>query len=166
MKKNSLKLQLAVLSILVSVILNCSCSNESFNFPDQISGLHVIEKIAGKEAVAYIDNLHQKPIAPAVNEIVKYQFENAEALIYLSYYETPKAAISDKDNMISKLNSTRTPFIMGETIEINERKVYRCFGLGQTHYILQAGSNLFWVSVTTIKANQFMTEFINFLENR
>lgn len=61
--------------------------------------------------------------------------------------------------------TTSSYFVSGQTIDIDGKQVYRCFGMGQTHFVLSHKEQLIWISVNTVVANKFLSDYLNYLKS-
>lgn len=121
-------------------------------------------KLSGDDAKSFVDKLHFQNVATTSNEIGFYEGRKGEAIIYISYYENEEAATKDEIRMTKKISPENSVFIMGRYIEINERKIYRTFGMGQTHFVFSQGNALFWISVETNWGKRFIKEYLSCIE--
>lgn len=150
-----------LLFVLLFTLISCS-QNKNY-LPDNFFGLTLTRKLTGDDAKSFVDKLHFQNVATTSNEIGFYKGEKGEAIIYISYYESKEKAFEDEIRMTKKISPENSAFIMGSYIEINERKIYRTFGMGQTHYVFTHYNSLFWLSVETVGAEKFLEEYLNFL---
>lgn len=49
-------------------------------------------------------------------------------------------------------------------MEVAKKKVYRTFGMGQTHYVYVVENKLFWFSAETIWAKYFIINYLKYLD--
>lgn len=67
--------------------------------------------------------------------------------------------------MTEKISPENSVFVGGQTIDIDGKQVYRCFGMGQTHFVFAHKKQLIWISVNTVVANEFLSEYLNYLNS-
>lgn len=108
-----------------------------------------------------VDKLHFREVGPHKNEIGFYHNESGPLTVYVSRYDDGSEADSGFQNMSGKIMEDQQVFIMGKYLMIRGRRVFRCFGLGQTHFIFTHGRNLIWMSVNTIRAMNIIEAYLN-----
>ena len=144
------------LSILLLIIfLNCASSTKN-PIPHKIYNLTLKQKIEEAEATQQINKLHFQNVAAEKNEIAFYEGPNSAATIYVSYYRDNKTCQSEYEKMTQKISPENSVFIGGTYLKMNKLEIYKCFGMGQTHFVFAKDQILFWVSITTIIADDFI----------
>lgn len=121
------------------------------------------KKLAGREATEFINNLHFQAVAAEKNEIGFYEGESGPAIIYVSYYTSNETAAAEGKRMSEKISPENSVFIGGEYLEVSGKAVYRCFGMGQTHFVFTHQKALFWMSVNTMKAKAILAAYLEYL---
>lgn len=164
MTKASLNVKITVVLLFLIVAAGCS-SRESF-LPQEFYGLALQKKLAGKEAAEFVNNLHFHAVAAEKNEIGFYEGKRGPAVIYVSYYASKETAAAEEKRMTGKISPENSVFIGGEYLQVNGKEVYRCFGMGQTHFVFTHQKALFWVSVDTIKAKDILSAYLQYLGAR
>ena len=146
---------------LVFLLLDCNRSTPVL--PEELYGCSLSKTLSGEDAKAYVDHLHLQNVASQANKIGFYEGENGPLTIYVTTYKTHAQAKDDYQKMTQKISPENSVFIAGEYVTLGEKKVYRCFGLGQTHLVFVQGENLIWMSVDTIRANKILDAYLAYL---
>lgn len=150
-------------AFLTILILYFCCATQVDFLPAHFHGYNLKRTIVGEEARQFVDNLHFQNVATTKNEIGFYESEQHSAVIYISHYENEGQALADFEKMTAKISAQNSVFVGGDFLEINHVKVYRCFGMGQTHFIFVHDKQLFWLSVETTSGKQFLTKYLDYL---
>jgi len=150
---------------LLVVMFLTSCSTNSEYLPEEFFGMQLTKRITGEEATKMINKLHHEPVTEVENEIGHYSGDNGRALIYISHYQKPEDPKKYYDKMTEKISLGESPFTGSEIIDISGKKIYRTFGMGQSHYIFTYNNELFWVSVGTLYGKKFIEEYLSYLSN-
>jgi len=151
----------------VSVIvflLFVACSSKAEFLPGRILEYSLNEKLSGEKAKSFVNKLHYQEVASLKNEIGFYSKGNQKAIIYVTYYNDAQTAVSEENKMTQKISPQNSVFMGGEYLNIHDFEVYRCFGLGQTHFVFSHDSELFWISVDTMDANDFLKQYFSLLQ--
>jgi len=90
--------------------------------------------------------------------------KQGKAVIYITYYDNPEQASAEGLKMTEKMSSNNSVFIERKYFDLNGKRIYRCFGMGQTHFIFSYHKQLFWISVDTILAKPFLQSYLTNLE--
>lgn len=153
--------------ILISfwLLFQIGCSKKNDSLPDSISNLILTKKVSGDEAKDYINKLHFQPVTETENEIGFYKGEKGEAVIYITHYKNSIDPKADYEKMTKKISPENSVFIYPSFFELNGRKIYKCFGMGMTHYVFYHDSELFWISVDTHISEIFLSDYLNILDN-
>jgi hypothetical protein len=149
------------LLILLSLLLSCSKKNP---LPDQILDYSLTNRLNGAEAKKFVDRIHLNEVATNENSIGFYSNKNAQSVIYITNYETSEIANAEFQRMTNKISPENSVFISGTIIKMAQKTIYRCFGMGQTHFVLTHQSMLIWISTETIGAEDFISTYIEYLE--
>ena len=131
------------------LLLNCRQS-ESKLVPESIAGFKLVKTLEGEQAKSYINRLHFKNVAPQENTIAFYKKDNKELILYLTLYEQDDEARKDWQRMVKKISPENSVFVQGTVLNLDGKDVYRCFGMGQTHFVFVHQNALIWFSVPTI----------------
>ena len=148
--------------ILLIILLNCTSSTKN-PIPYKIYNLTLKQKIAEPDATQQINKLHFQNVAAEKNEIALYEGPNSVATIYVSYYRDNETCQSEYEKMTHKISPENSVFIGGTYLEINKLEIYKCFGMGQTHFVFAIDQILFWVSITTLIADDFIVNYLDIL---
>jgi hypothetical protein len=153
------------LILLIYIILSCS-SNIDYT-PQTFLDYKQTNILNGDAAKTFVDRLHFQVVAKDSNVVAFYEGtkENSDAIIYLTYYSDLQNARDDYAKMTQKISPENSVFVEGKYIKINDKEVYRCFGMGQTHYVFYDQSVLFWLSLPTLDANRFMHAYIDYIHH-
>jgi hypothetical protein len=119
--------------------------------------------LSGKEAKEFVNNLHFKSVTDLENEIGFYDEKAGSAIIYITHYNTREAANSDYKKMVKKISPENSVFIKPEYLKLGGMEIYRCFGMGQSHYVFPYNKILFWISVDTHFGKKFVGEYLSYL---
>jgi len=150
--------------ILCTIIFIIGCTQEKPFLPEKIFTLTLKKQLTGEEAKAFVDNLHFKEVTPENNEIGFYEGEKGKAIIYVTHYKDAKQAREEGKRMIEKIDQGNLVFFMGDSLFVNEMPVYRCFGMGETHFIFSRDNHLFWISSGTMFAQKFLYAYLEHLK--
>jgi hypothetical protein len=118
------------------------------------------KKLTGKQAADYLNSLHLQQITDKKSEIGFYSGDAGEAIIYLTYYSSDDQAAVYLKQMTDKISTGITPFIMGDYLDFEGYKIYRIFGMGQTHFVFLHKNVLIWLSAGTTWATNFLSEYL------
>lgn len=151
----------AVIVFILITFINCS--NKRDLLPEDFFGLKLEQKLTGTEARNFVDKLHFQEVASDKNEIGFYKSSAGSAIIYITYYSDDEMAKEEYESMINKISPYNSVFVDPEFIKVKDKTIYRCFGMGQTHYVFANGKELFWVSVDTPISNKFIEEYFGFI---
>lgn len=139
------------------------CQSERDNIPQEFMGLKLQKKLTGIEAKKFVDELHFNEVAPDKNEIGFYKSAEGSAIIYITYYSDESTSRAEYKRMINKISPENSVFINPEFVEINGREIYRCFGMGQSHYVFANRDELYWVSVDTHIGIKFIEQYLAYI---
>lgn len=151
------------IGVLLILIAAAGCSSREPFLPQEFYGLALQKKLAGREAAEFVNNLHFQAVAAEKNDIGFYEGERGPAIIYISYYTSHETAAAEGKRMSEKISPENSLFIGGEYLEVSGKRVYRCFGMGQTHFVFTHQKALFWISVDTIKAKDILSAYLEYL---
>ena len=152
-----------ILFLLITVFF-ISCSTGIEYLPEDFFGLHLTKKLTGEEAKDFVNKLHFQQVTETESEIGFYEGDEGRALIYITHYQNPEDAENDYNKMTEKISAGNTVFIGSEYVNIDSRKVYRTFGMGQSHYVFYLNNELYWVSVDTHFGMKLVEEYLNYVE--
>jgi hypothetical protein len=156
MKKNNIL-------ILISLFAFFSCSSKKDFLPDEFFGLELKQKLTGDEAKKFVDELHFQEVAPEKNEIGFYDSQAGKAVIYITYYNDERTSHSEYVKMVNKISPENSVFINPEFVAIGGKDIYRCFGMGQSHYVFANGKELYWISIDTNLGRKFIEEYLRYI---
>jgi hypothetical protein len=129
--------------------------------PREISGFSLSQKLTGKEAADFLNKLHLQKVTDEQSEIGFYKGKSGDAVIYLTYYSSAEEASEYEKRMTDKITNENTPFIMGAYENIGGRRIFRTFGMGQTHFVFSDGNVLIWLSFETSGAIELLNEYLS-----
>lgn len=147
-----------LISSLIIILLSCSSGENPL--PEEIYGFNLTNKLAGDEAKKFVDQLHFSEVAPEKNEIGFYESPAGKLIIYVTYYDEDVKSQSEYEKMINKISPDNSVFYDPSIIKINQKDIYRCYGMGQVHYVFTSGRELFWVSVDPQFGEKFIAEYL------
>jgi hypothetical protein len=149
---------------LLIVIFLISCSLNSNYLPENFFGLQLTKKLTGKDAKEFVNNLHFQSVTDLENEIGFYGGKAGAAIIYITHYDTKETAKSNYEKMVMKISPENSVFVKPEYLKLSGVEVYRCFGMGQSHYVFPYNKALFWISVDTHFGKKFVEEYLNHIK--
>jgi hypothetical protein len=152
-----------ILFLLITIFF-ISCTTRVEYLPKDFFGLRLTKKLTGKEANDFVNKLHLQQVTETENEIGFYEGDKGRALIYVTHYQNPEDTENDYNKMTEKISPRNSVFVGSEYIDINGKKIYRTFGMGQSHYVFYHNKELYWVSVDTHFGLKFVEEYINYIE--
>lgn len=142
------------------VLAGMTCSSLPDYLPEEIGDYQLYRKLTGEEARAAVNRIHLSPVSPEKNEIGFYRGPADEITLYRSVYPDLPEAKKAYHQMTQKISPANSVFIQGQFMKIAGREIYRCFGMGQTHYIFQHDRSLIWFSVNTIRSRELLDEYL------
>jgi hypothetical protein len=160
MKKDNNILQFCNLIIIHFIILACARTDA---IPDQILDFKLTKTLSGEEAKILVDKIHFNEVAPDNNRIGFYSNSTHQSTIYVTFYANSDIAQKEWKRMTDKISPENSVFIMASVFKHDGKDVYRCFGMGQTHFVFSFESMLIWISTETTKANSFLNAYIKHL---
>ena len=110
--------------------------------------------------IFHVNNLHFQSVTGLENEIGFYEGKAGNAIIYITHYNTKETAKSDYEKMVKKISPENSVFIKPEYLKLGGMEIYRCFGMGQSHYVFPYNKELFWISVDTHFGKKFVEEYL------
>jgi hypothetical protein len=148
---------------LLLLLLLIGCSSEKTLLPKEFFGFKLQKKLTGSEAKKFVDELHFQEVAPDKNEIGFYSSPIGSSIIYITYYNDELTAQTEYEKMINKISPENSVFINPEFVNISGKEIYRCFGMGQSHYVFANRKELYWVSVDTHFGVKFIEEYLEYI---
>jgi len=145
------------------VIFLFSCSLNSKYLPEDFFGLRLTKKLTGKEAKEFVNNLHFQNVTNLENEIGFYEGKAGNAIIYITHYNTKETTKINYKKMVKKISPENSVFVKPEYLKLGGIEIYRCFGIGQSHYVFPYNKELFWISVDTYFGKKFVKEYLSYL---
>jgi hypothetical protein len=149
---------------LLIVILLISCSLDTNYLPEDFFGLRLTKKLTGKDAKEFVNNLHFQSVTGLENEIGFYEGNAGSAIIYITHYNTKETTKSNYNKMVKKISPENSVFVKPEYLKLGGMEIYRCFGMGQSHYVFPYNKELFWISVDTHFGKKFVEEYLNHIK--
>jgi hypothetical protein len=147
------------------ILTAAGCSPSKDYLPETLGDQTLSKRITGEEAKEFVDNLHFQKVAAERNEIGFYEGERGPATIYITYYGSSDNAEADYQKMTEKISPENSVFIGGEYLDIEGKQVYRCFGMGQTHFVFAHQKELFWISVNTVIGKDVLTAYLDYIKS-
>lgn len=152
------------LTVLIFSALVIGCSSDPELFPNEISGIQLKRKISGDEAKQFVNKLHISSVTSEKNEIAFYESNKGNATIYVTFYSNELDANQNFTKMTKKISPQNSVFIRGSFIDLNGKRIYRTYGMGQTHYVFVHEKLLFWISVETTLAKKLIETYLHHLK--
>ena len=152
---------LAAFSLII-MLLSCSIGKE--RLPEEFYGFKLMNKMTGDEAKKFVDQLHFNEVAPEKNEIGFYESPAGKLIIYITYYDDDVKSLAEYEKMINKISPDNSVFYDPSIIKINQKDIYRCYGMGQVHYVFPSGKELYWVSIDPQFGEKFIAEYLNHIK--
>ena len=141
-----------------------SCSPDKNYLPEDFFGLHLTKKLTGKVAEEFLNNLHFQNVSELESEIGFYEGKVGRAIIYITHYNTVETTKSNYKKMVMKISPENSVFIKPEYLKLSGMEIYRCFGMGQSHYVFPYKKELFWISVDTHFSKTFVEKYLKYIK--
>ena len=151
------------LSVLIMVFILNNCSEEINYFPETLGNFEQVDVIRGEQAQMFVNRLHFNSVTDEKNEIAFYGQGKPSITIYITFYDSDEKAFNNFKKMTRKISPENSVFIQGSYFEMDGIKIYRCFGMGQTHFVFSYQMNLFWLSVPTRGNEKILQEYLNLI---
>ncbi len=145
------------------MIFLISCSTNKVYLPEDFYDLHLTKKLIGKDAKEFVNNLHFQNVTELGNEIGFYGGKAGSAIIFITHYNTIETTKINYKKMVTKISPDNSVFVNSEYLNLGGMEIYRCFGLGQSHYVFPYNKELFWISVDTNFGKNFVEEYLSYL---
>jgi len=153
----------SLLLFLASIFVSCSAQPEYI--PSSAGEFKLKQKVTGKEADKQLNKLHFNPIVTGKkNEIGYYEAAGKNAVVYITGYINETDAKTDFGKMTKKISPENSVFISPSFFNFMGYNIYRCFGMGQTHFVFVHENVLIWISVETIAGREFLKSYINVIK--
>lgn len=152
------------LVILCLIFLHLACSIKQNRLPEEFYGFKLKKKLTGLEAKKFVDELHFNSVAPEKNEIGFYESPAGKVIIYITYYDDDSKSFSEYEKMINKITPENSVFYNPEIINIEEKEIYRCSGMGQVHYVFANKKELYWISIDPQFRGKFIEEYLQLIK--
>lgn len=156
--------RISIFIIILMGLFFCCCSQKSGYFPEELLDIPLEKIITGEEAKAVVNKLHFNKVTEERNEIAFYKSIQNSITIYITFYRNEESAADNFKKMTGKISPENSVFIGGNFIKLNDITIYRCFGMGQTHFVFYQYENLYWLSVPTIGNEKYLKEYLNRIE--
>ncbi len=165
MRLNKFLKKIQILAVFIASLIFTYCSGNGGYLPGVIGGLQLKKAVTGAEAAKEVDKIHFNPVASEKeNEIGFYESTDNRATIYITYYKTEEEAKADFEKMTQKISPQNSVFISPSFFEFQGYRVYRCFGMGQSHFVFVHKKALLWISADTVHGKEFLKEYLNILD--
>lgn len=158
-----MKLVIKIISVSVFIFF-FSCSVKKEYLPAKVNQLNLVKTITGVEAKDHINKLHFQPVTDYENMIGYYENNSGSAVVYLTIYKDGREANRDYIKMTNKISPENSVFIYPQFFDHLGNKIYKCFGMGMTHYVFIVDKRLYWISVDTFMAEDFFKQFYNLVK--
>ncbi len=142
---------------LLLILFNCSDKNP---FPEVLGNISLSKVISGDEAKSFVNRLHFSSVTNEKNEIAFYGKGKGEIIIYITYYDSEDKAKTNFEKMTKKISPDNSVFIKGSFYKLHGINIYKCYGMGQTHFVFFLGKNLYWLSVPTMGHKKILKEYL------
>jgi hypothetical protein len=149
---------------LLVILFLISCSINSKYLPEDFFGLRLTKKLIGTDAKEFVNNLHFQNVSELENEIGFYEGKAGSAIIYITHYNTIETTKDNYKKMVNKIGPENSVFFKPEYLKLGGMEIYRCFGMGQSHYVFPYNKELFWISVDTQFGKKFIEEYLNHIK--
>lgn len=149
--------------LLCWILFFSSCSKKYETLPEEVNQLMLVKTISGQEAKDIINKLHFQPVTENENLICHYENESGSAIVYVTIYKSKEEAKKDFDRMTRKISPENSVFIYPQFFDYQGNSIYKCFGMGMTHYVFASNEKLYWISVDTHLAKNFFEKFYNLI---
>jgi hypothetical protein len=157
------KRNIVLFLLLLFSIINSSCSVKEDLFPEKIGQIKLNKLISGEDALRLVNQMHLQNVTSEETKIGFYSSGKGKAIIYVTDYKNYADAETGADQMIQKINTSKTPFIRGKLITVENKKIFRTFGMGMTHFIFTDENNLIWISVSTHLGKDFLKAYLGLI---
>ena len=147
-------------SFIVFLLLS-GCSTKQDFLPESNAGLELYKSYTGKEAKNMLDKLHFLDVADGDSKIGFYRSSRGSASVYATIFADGKKAESKFEDMKNKISGGNSIYNSGKMIELNSINIFRCKGLGQTHYTFAVGNTMVWISCDDDPAPEFLQDYLN-----
>lgn len=128
--------------------------------PGTIAGMTLTELMDGAQATAVIDRMHRGTVATQANFIATYQGPPGSATLYVSLYDDPGQAVSDREEMAEIIAKKGHGFSHLKRRTQNGLVFYMALGQGQAHYFFARGHELAWLAVDIDVAEQALKDVL------
>lgn len=147
------------LAALIAVLTGCQ--QKAVNFlPENIGEFRKVKELTGDAAKEFVNNLHFQKVTDLENHIGFYEGEGGGLTIYITFYHDADSAEIDYRKMTRKISPRNSVFVQGEYLELEGHPCYRCYGMGQTHFVFRKDKNLVWMSVPTVGAEKLLRTYL------
>ena len=150
-------------AIFLSIMFLFPGCREKTVFPEKITDNQLTRVLSGTEAKRIVDRIHLNNVATEDNSIGFYEGSSGQSIIYITVYNSQEMADTEWKRMADKISPENSVFVMGSVSDWDGKKVYRCFGMGQTHFVFTHNSMLIWVTTETTSAKSFLENYLNYL---
>lgn len=153
------KIQIIILA--ASTLILTSCSGNGGYLPGALNGMVLKKAVTGAEATKDVDKLHFNPVASdKENEIGFYESADNKGTVYVTYYKSKEEAKADFEKMTRKISPQNSVFISPSFFEFQGYNIYRCFGMGQSHFVFVHKKALLWISADTVHGKEVLKDYL------
>jgi len=131
--------------------------------PVELGPLVLQKEISGEDAGRIVDRMHGKAVAERENSIGYYGGSAGEATLYVTLYKTAGEASQVEGVMADRIAAGNPAFGHFRIIDVRERRVAICYGMGQAHFFFSRGRALYWLAVDNELAHETMQALVRVL---
>jgi hypothetical protein len=164
-KKKKIALIAGVLLPVFVLVFLLMPNHRTIELPKSILQLRLTEEIRGKQAQEIVNAMHKKSITPDENVIGTYFSTDGSAKLYVSLYDSRTIANEQFEKMIDFMRLEKGAFSHFLELQVQNKKVYLCLGLGQAHYFFFHEKGIYWWAVDLQVAQASMQELIGIVKN-
>jgi hypothetical protein len=138
---------------------------QSTDLPVRLGPLKLADHLQGREAQSFLNNLHDKEIAPKNSVMGRYREGNDKASLYISIYASQSLAAEASNRMTRLISAGNKVFTHYRQLSKGKTAVGRCEGLGQTHFFFQHRNKVYWLSADPRVSDMTLQALSRFVGN-
>lgn len=154
---------LCLLVALALVVPSLIADRDGPLLPRSLGRLALQTSVAGVDAAAMVDRLHDRSVAEEQNAIGLYRSAQGQAVLYVTRYADAEGANDAEKRMGEKIGSGDYVFRGFRRAIVDGQPVAACSGLGQEHFILARGPALYWLAVDPPHAEEALRSLVAWL---
>lgn len=149
--------------ILIFVLISaCLSQAPEITLPDSISGLPLTRVISGEEAEKIIERMHDKSIAPDLNQIGFYTGNSRQAILYVSSFGSARKANKRLKEMSDEIGTAGSSgFGHQVQFRVNDHPIHLVVGYGQVHFFYAQGNYLYWLTIDADMARAALAQVLD-----